>query len=671
MPSALTTIRTLSPSMINKIAAGEVIERPASVIKELVENSIDAGSTRIDVAVEEGGANLIRVVDNGSGIAADQLVLAISPHATSKISDADDLFQIRSFGFRGEALASIAEISQMSIKSRPAGSNEGAEIKSNGGQRGIVTSCGIPQGSQIEVRNLFFNTPVRRKYMKSTTTEFGHVAEAFVRLVLPQPGIHFTLNHNGRVVHDLPPEKDLSVRIRQIFGEDVTKNMIYVESRPGNPVHVRGHVSHPNQSRNNNRMQYFFLNQRFIRDRALQHALTEAYRGLLTVGRFPLAFLQIEMSPDLFDVNVHPTKMEVRFLDSNRVYSGFLGAIREKFLSTDLNGKFDGWETKKTFPSPDPIDPRSAMADAGVRSGAKDRIDFDSQPTKKAETDWEREIKTQQTPIDTFERPARSSGLALHSFSDSSQKNAASKNTEQKNTAQNSAFPSEHHASSYPPRAAAPFPRQKTQENTHAISPPALADRVALLPSGKIVVQMHESYLILETETGMAIVDQHALHERVLYERLKERMNEGALESQRLLVPIPVDLSPNERACVLENLDFFKTLGLGVEPFGGDTVLISGFPAILSKTPPPEILMSLIEPLLESGKKMDRAELLDELLHSMACKAAVKAGDRINAASMAALMEQAEQEANSHHCPHGRPSMLVFTRDELDKMFKR
>ncbi len=225
------TIRTLPQSMINKIAAGEVIERPASVVKELVENSVDAGATRIDVAVEQGGVDLIRIVDDGCGIARDQLTLAVSPHATSKIADADDLFQIRTFGFRGEALASIAEISQMSIKSRPDGSNEGAEIHSDGGERTEISACGMPPGSQIEVRNLFFNTPVRRKYMKSTTTEFGHVAEAFVRLVLPQPGIHFTLKHNDRVVHDLPPEKDPRDRIRRVFGEDVTSSQLANRTR--------------------------------------------------------------------------------------------------------------------------------------------------------------------------------------------------------------------------------------------------------------------------------------------------------------------------------------------------------------------------------------------------------------------------------------------------------
>jgi DNA mismatch repair protein MutL len=262
-------------------------------------------------------------------------------------------------------------------------------------------------------------------------------------------------------------------------------------------------------------------------------------------------------------------------------------------------------------------------------------FDFETN-TKKAVLDWTEEIERKR-PTNyggASERTSKSSGLSLHSFQNSYSR-----------------------------------PEKSSRSLAGELAPPLTG--ITTSPGGKPVVQMHDSYLILETETGIAIVDQHALHERILYENLKERVNSGVLESQKLLVPIPVDLSPNERACVLENLEFFKTLGLLVEQFGGDTVLISGSPAILSKTPPTEILMSLIEPILESGKKLDKAELLEELLHSMACKAAVKAGDRINAASMARLIELAEQEANSHHCPHGRPSMLVFTCDELDKMFKR
>lgn len=717
----MSIIRTLSQSMINKIAAGEVIERPASVLKELVENSIDAGSTRIDVSVDKGGSDLLRVVDNGCGIDADQLVLALSPHATSKISESDDLFHIGTFGFRGEALASIAEISQMSIKSRTPDSNEGAEIHCNGGERTNSIPCGIPVGSQIEVRNLFFNTPVRRKYMKSITTELGHITETFIRLVLPHPAIHFTLKHNGRIIHDLPPETTSQNRIRQLFGEDVARDLIFVESRAEAIVRVSGFVSHPSRSRNNNRMQYFFLNKRYIRDRALQHALSEAYRGILLGGRFPIAFLQIEMSPEMFDVNVHPTKMEVRFLDSNRIYADFLGAIREKFLNTDLRNQFHADSSEKNFPTDetvqpfqqpnthnnviryDPNDPRAALNSSMTENTRKsmnewveqlrrDKTNAESESGKTAHSMTSPNFGGADSEVSDFDTPdLGESGVDMFDSGKSDSEVFGSANG-LSNILGGKALsfhtipdrptpPEQTDQEKTPPTPLIDNSRNnnnnqnnnQNDENDSSLTGLSgfFSDRVAYSPQRRLVVQMHNRYLVMETITGVALIDQHALHERVLYERLKERMSEGQLESQRLLVPIPVDLSPTELACVLEHLEFFKTLGLEVEPFGGETILITAFPAILSKTPPPEILTSLLEPLLETGKKLNCTEMLEEMLHSMACKAAIKAGDQLRSDAISRLIALAEKEANAHHCPHGRPSILVFSREELDKMFKR
>ena len=653
----MPTIRTLSQSMINKIAAGEVIERPASVVKELVENSIDAGATRIDVSLENGGSDLIRIVDNGCGIESDQLPLALSPHATSKLTDADELFRIGTFGFRGEALASVAEISQLTIKSRTAGSESGTILQSNGGhhsttQHSAIQSCGMPVGTQIEIRNLFFNTPVRRRYMKTTTTEFGHVTEVFTRMVLPQPQIHFTLKHNERIVYELPPadtSDHLSglARIRQLFGEEVAREMIAIESPAYVAVRVAGFVSHPNQSRPNNRMQYFFLNRRYIRDRALQHALNEAYRGILLGGRFPLAFLQIELPADSFDVNVHPTKMEVRFLDSNRVYSGLLGAIREKFLASDLRSRVQSTDGRRQ--TAEEVPPWE------VAEEPRNTIDPNATEKKKQEVqDW-------------------ISGIATKAGMERSTMTGAKRQ--------------QNH--DYAPLTIHPLPdrgtaeeRRQTADSSKYVTTPLASAAVCRLPSvvssppsaiseEPHVVQMLNRYLVLEMEEGIALIDQHALHERILYEQLKERIQSGLLQSQRLLVPVPVDLSPNELSCVSENMDFFRTLGLSVEPFGGNTVLISSFPAVLSKTLPVEILWSLIEPFLEWGKKLEPNELLEKILHSMACKAAVKAGDKLSAESIQHLICLASAEINAHHCPHGRPSTIVLSREEIDKMFER
>ncbi|MEX0642150.1 MAG: DNA mismatch repair endonuclease MutL, partial [Pirellulales bacterium] len=331
-------IRQLPPNVVNQIAAGEVIERPASVVKELLENSVDAGATRVDVTIERGGCDLVRVVDDGCGIDAEQLPLAVASHATSKIASADDLFRVQTLGFRGEAMASIASVSRLVLRSRSRGAAEGAELRVDGGRITPVAPCGAPVGTTVEVRDLFFNTPVRRKFLRGMTTEVGHVSEALARVALACPAIHFTLRHNDRVVHELPPVEETKARILSLFGDELADALIPLESRDG-PVRLWGYVANPSQSRANNRLQYLFLNGRAIRDRALQHALSEAFRGLLLTGRFPIAFLQIEMPPEEVDVNVHPTKLEVRFQDGGRIYGQLLSTLRTRFLSTDLTAR--------------------------------------------------------------------------------------------------------------------------------------------------------------------------------------------------------------------------------------------------------------------------------------------------------------------------------------------
>ena len=331
-------IEVLSASVVNKIAAGEVIERPASVVKELLENSVDAGATRIDVAIENGGIDLIRITDSGTGIPKDQLELAVTSHATSKISSADELFRVGTFGFRGEALASIAEISQFTLRSRTGDSDCGFELIVNGGNREPISAVGCATGTTIEVRNLFYNTPVRRKFMRTAQTERAHIVEAFTRIALANPHVHLTLTHNERSQFDLPPSEDWQGRIADFFGPEIAAGLLPVSSEGGG-ITIEGFVVEPSLNRANNRMQYLFLNDRYIRDRSLQHALRESYRGLLMTGRFPIAFLKMTMPADQVDVNVHPAKLEVRFQDSGRLYSQLLSTIRNKFLTTDLTAQ--------------------------------------------------------------------------------------------------------------------------------------------------------------------------------------------------------------------------------------------------------------------------------------------------------------------------------------------
>jgi DNA mismatch repair protein MutL len=634
----MPTIRQLPPSVINKIAAGEVIERPASVVKELLENAVDAGATRIDVSLEQGGLELIRVADNGCGIESDQLHLAVASHATSKIKDADDLFRVQSLGFRGEALASIAEISHLRLRSRTAASPAGAELEVTGGVASEVAPCGCAVGTTIEIRKLFFNTPVRRKFMRSSQTEFGHSSEAFTRIALSYPSVHMTLRHQERVVYDLPPTEGWRDRIATFFGAELGNDLIWVENED-EIAKLCGYVAAPTQSRANNRLQYLFLNGRFIRDRSLQHALGEAYRGLLLTGRFPIAFLRLELRPDAVDVNVHPTKLEVRFEDSGRVYSQLLGTLRAKFLSTDLTARIatrpSGGESGA---DPEAVERhRREVADwarggnsaapasatqfglqASVAEPRQPRFDFQPQPA------WR--------PLPDFQPFSADSGM-------------------------NS-------------RAAPQF------ESIQPSAPTPVTQSVSASPTPSNAVstrgmQVHNRYIVAETEEGMVVIDQHALHERILYEQLRERVLQGQMEKQRLLVPEPVRLTSAEAGAVNDAVDVLKQLGIEIEPFGGDTVVISSYPAMLANLSPQEILRQVVELLLSGGKTPDRRDVLDELLHMISCKAAIKAGDRLAVEEVDALLEQRHLFQDTHHCPHGRPTALVFTREELDRRFLR
>jgi DNA mismatch repair protein MutL len=631
-------IRQLPPSVVNKIAAGEVIERPASVVKELLENAVDAGATRIDVSLAAGGLDLIRVADNGCGMTPEQLPLAVASHATSKILDADDLFRVGTLGFRGEALASIAEISQLSIRSRVAEAPGGAELEVNGGRHSEISPCGCAPGTVIEVKNLFFNTPVRRRFLRTTQTEVSHATEAFTRIALAFTNIHFTLRHNEKTLHDLPPTTDWRERIAALFGSDLATGLMAVEGRD-ETIRLSGFVADPQFSRANNRLQYFFLNGRHIRDKALQHALGEAYRGLLLTGRYPIAFLQLEMPAETVDVNVHPTKLEVRFQDSGRVYSQLLGSLRKKFLTTDLTARVRDRQSPG-----DDLAAGSLHDDTRMDQHRRELVDWaKGQLASSAETgatavaELDVEIDTQPAigprGLDLqFDHP-HATALTLHRLTT---------------------------------RPVAPI------RPSPAAAPAApVVEALPAVPKASFGLQIQNRYIVTETDEGMVVIDQHALHERILYEQIREKVLAGKLESQRLLVPEPVTLTPAEAAAAAEAQETLSQLGIEIEPFGGDTILVSSYPAMLARLNAGEILKSAVERLMAGGSRVDRRDLLDELLHMCACKAAVKAGDYLAPEEIAALLEQRHDFQDAHHCPHGRPTALVFTREELDRRFKR
>lgn len=688
--TTLPVIRQLPPNLINQIAAGEVIERPASVVKELLENSIDAGATRIEVTLTGGGSELIRISDNGCGMTAEQLPLAISSHATSKLPTDDALFHVGTLGFRGEALASIGSVSNLTIRTRTASADSGSELVVRGGVMEPPAPCGAPIGTVIEVRNLFFNTPVRHRFLKTAQTEKGHIVEAFTRLALGNPRIHFVLSHNGKVLHDLPASDNWRERIHAFFGAEISESLIPIQSDDGQ-IRISGHVGDPAVSRGNNRMQYLFLNGRHIRDRALQHALSEAYRGLLMVGRHPVCFLRMEMPAEMIDVNVHPTKLEVRFTDSGRAYSRLLQSLRHKFLTSNLTQRVGGSNTGAS--SMGEVQPAGGTINHAVESSHASAA-YQGQAISEVEKrqrqeiiDWARtgqpnQLSSSRTP-DFRPFPGRSNHLPPQPSESTNatgggdhRENDPFLETGRRTVEETSSFDE-------PPWGSSSDSTTERGESieggTDQRDDKGGSDHLpTLMKNGDPSVsylgfQVHQRYLVTQDDSGMVVIDQHALHERVLYERVCHKVLEQgkSLESQKLLVPEPVSLTPSERTAAMDAKETLLKIGIEIDDFGGETILVQSCPAILGRTSPGEMLHTLLDAVVAAGKKPDAKDLLNHLLSTIACKAAVKAGDRLTAGEITSLLEQKDLYHDTHHCPHGRPTALFFSRDELDRMFGR
>jgi DNA mismatch repair protein MutL len=612
----MTQIHLLSARLANQIAAGEVVERPASVVKEVLENSLDAGATRVDVDVEAGGSKLIRIRDNGSGMAPDDLPLALARHATSKIASLEDLERVGSLGFRGEALASIGSVSRLTLTSNSnENSSEGSTAACEGREMDVeLKPASHPQGTTVEVRDLFFNTPARRKFLRTEKTEFNHLEEVVKRLALSRFDVAFSLRHNGRVLHTLKPgtsEAERQRRVATVCGPAFMDQALYIENDVG-PFRLWGWVGLPTFSRSQADLQYFFVNGRIIRDRLVAHAVKQAYRDVLYHGRHPAFVLYLELDPAQVDVNVHPTKHEVRFRDGRAVHN-FIFASLHRALADVRPGDSPGVEPGAEHAADlgDGLAVNTATGEISQQSG----LSWGSQP---------------QSPV--------AGGFGGY-------------------------------------RAPiGPAPGQAREQvrdygRVHAL--PEVGSDEAVPPLGYALAQLQGIYILAENAAGLVLVDMHAAHERITYERLKTARASEGIRSQPLLVPRAVAVSQREVQIAAEHAGLFEGLGLVVEVAGEESLVIRQIPVTLRDSDVEQLLRDVLADLIEFGSS-DRIEShLDEILSTMACHGSVRANRRLTIPEMNALLRDMEETERSGQCNHGRPTWTQLSIEELDKLFLR
>jgi len=663
-------IRKLPTLLVNQIAAGEVIERPASVVKELTENSLDAGATRIDITIEEGGKRLMRISDDGLGIPPDELPLAIAPHATSKITDAEQLAAIATFGFRGEALASVASVSRMKITSRATRDGQTDEaahtLTASGDEvQGPRPDAGAP-GTVIEVRDLFFNTPARRKFLRTDPTEFGHIHEAIRRVAMVHPHVAFTLTHNGRSVLDLPAahgDDAFANRCVGVLGNELEEALLEFSDEerrdklgqtgaPATPAKVWGMAGLPVIARATARHQYLFINGRPIRDRSVLHAVKEAYRGLMPHDKQPVAAVMLWMDPGMVDVNVHPAKSEVRFREPGRIHGLVLTAIRQRLLGTDLTPTMQVQRAAIRFEDTTQPDPNALFSGAAEAADASAPNTTPDQPAPASHGNTSGEGVS--SFVNYFRRMDPSQqGLAFREMREALKQEGRWDDLDQQT-----------------PNPQTPTPKPQSR-----------------------ILQIHKSYVVTQDDQGIVIIDQHALHERVMFEQLWARVFHSgggateSLESQRLLMPAIVDASPSRQA-LLESLEpLMQRIGMEAQPIGPTQLAVHAFPTFLfdRHVEPDEFLNELLDraeqgdfdALIDSEKSEGQSiKNLDEsalhrVVDMMACKAAVKAGDHLTEMEIESLLEQRQRVERSSNCPHGRPTQIRLSLKELEKQFGR
>ncbi|XKH01463.1 DNA mismatch repair endonuclease MutL [Marinobacter nauticus] len=627
-------IQLLPPRLANQIAAGEVVERPASVVKELVENALDAGASRVDVEVEQGGAKLIRVRDDGFGIGEADLPLSLSRHATSKITSLDDLEAVGTLGFRGEALASISSVSRLALTSRTAEQEAAARVQVEGRDMDAsITPAAHPVGTTVEVRDLFFNTPARRKFLRTEKTEFNHVEECIRRQALSRFDAGFTLRHNQKVVQSLRPaasDLDRERRIGSLCGQQFIDNAVLIDTE-ATGLRLWGWVALPTFSRSQADLQYFFVNGRVIRDKLVAHAVRQAYRDVLYNNRHPAFVLYLEVDPATVDVNVHPTKHEVRFRDGRLVHDFIFRTLHRALADVRPDDHLRGAMAEsfgreasvspaaaQTAPAASPFPGNPGVAYPGGMGGQE-------RPVASPNPQW------QASDQMAFYQSLNEGGGVEN----------------------RSAQPA---AEAGPAVASAPTPPQGTDEEP---------------PLGYAIAQLHGIYILAQSRAGMIVVDMHAAHERITYERMKRALDEQDLKSQPLLVPMSLAVSQKEAALAESHGSELQQLGLQIERIGPETLAVRQIPALLRGADTEQLVRDVLADVIEHGQSDRVKAMTHELLGTMACHGSVRANRQLTIPEMNSLLRDMEATERSGQCNHGRPTWTLVTLSELDKLFLR
>ena len=618
-------IHILPDNLINKIAAGEVVQRPASVVKELIENAIDSGATRVHLILGRAGRDKIQVVDDGCGMSADDAILSLTRHATSKIGSIDDLQRIRTLGFRGEALASIAAVSHLTLKTKRIGDDVGTQIRVDGGKMEKPEPTAMESGTSVSVQNLFFNVPARRKFLKSNATELKHVLEAFHSLAISHPDIGFTLTHDETELYRLDPPGDdvpfegaLRNRLTTLFPKATDSNLVPVVETTSY-LSVTGFVSKPEFNRKSRGEQFLFINRRHIRDRRLEHAIMQGYGEMLPKGAYPFSALFVTLDPSHVDVNVHPTKAEVKFDDDRGVYGFLLAVVRKALGSADLRPHSGIGDARSERPF-------HAFNAPPVSSGDGSGLGMAPEDLGKAWADARYPWASDPTQTQIFKPDQRDQAPFV------------------------------------PVDSSPPGPVEPTLIASRSADEPA--------PSGALIWQLHEKYILARIRTGLMIVDQHAAHERILYERALASMEQGLGMTQQLLFPHTLELEPLDHELVLELLPDLSSLGFDIERFGARAVIVRGVPADIQVGDERAILEEILAQYKDYQTAL-RIKGRDNLAKSLACRTAIKTGKRLTQSEMQSLIDQLFNCRMPYACPHGRPTMIRVSLQELDRRFGR